>query len=156
MSTLYSWQAHAGKSHFTCCQFFTFTKTPFRKTCTLACKIQEHDLTIKISKTIKGWDIALHLAQHPEPSVSSENDENVLSTLFFIDNQNLVLVKHPWYKDLIYYLEFQKCHYYFESHQCRRLCLKASKYLILGNSLFCISIDGMLFVAQLIPQYKKF
>jgi hypothetical protein len=31
-------------------------------------KIQEHDLTIMTSKTIKGRDLALHLAQHVEPS----------------------------------------------------------------------------------------
>jgi hypothetical protein len=85
---------------------------------------------------IKGCDLALHLAQHPEPSDSSENDENALSTLFYIENQNLDLVEHPWYKDLVYYLQFQKCPDYLESHQCRRLRLEASKYLILGNFLF--------------------
>jgi hypothetical protein len=31
-------------------------------------KIQEHDLTIMTSKTIKGRDLALHLAQHAEAS----------------------------------------------------------------------------------------
>jgi hypothetical protein len=54
-------------------------------------KIQEHNLTITTSKTIKGCDLALHLDQQPEPSDSSENDENALSTLFFIENQHLDL-----------------------------------------------------------------
>jgi hypothetical protein len=63
---------------------------------------------------------------------------------FFIGNQNLDLVEHPWYKDLIYYLQFQNCHDYLEFHQRRRLHLEASKYLILGNSLFRRFIDGML------------
>jgi hypothetical protein len=63
---------------------------------------------------------------------------------FFIENQNLDLVEHPWYKDLIYYLQFQKCHDYLESHQRRRVHLEASKYLILGNSLFHRSVDGLL------------
>jgi len=49
-------------------------------------KIQEHDLTITSSNTIKGCDLALHLAQHHEPSDSSEENENALSTLFFIEN----------------------------------------------------------------------
>jgi hypothetical protein len=31
-------------------------------------KIQEHDLTIMTSKTIKGRDLSLHLAQHVEAS----------------------------------------------------------------------------------------
>jgi hypothetical protein len=38
---------------------------------------------------IKGCDLALHLAQHPEPSEFSEDEENALSTLFYIENQNL-------------------------------------------------------------------
>jgi hypothetical protein len=54
-------------------------------------KIQEHDLTIATLKTIKGCDLELHLAQHPKPSDSSESDENALSTLFYIENQNLDL-----------------------------------------------------------------
>jgi hypothetical protein len=85
------------------------------------------------------------LAQHPKPSDSSENDENDLSTLFFIiKNQNLDLAKHPWCKDLINYLQFQKCPAYLEFHQRWRLRLEASIYLILGNSLFCRLTDGML------------
>jgi hypothetical protein len=83
---------------------------------------------------IKGRDLALHLAQHPEPSDSSKRDENDLSALFYIENQNLDIVKHPWYKYLVYYLKFQKCPNYPEYHQCRRLRLEASKYMILGNS----------------------
>jgi hypothetical protein len=51
-------------------------------------KIKEHDLKITASNTIKGHDLALHLYQHPKPSDSSEENENTLSTLFFIENQN--------------------------------------------------------------------
>jgi hypothetical protein len=76
------------------------------------------------------------LAQHIEPSDSSESDENALSTFFYIENQNIDLVDHPWYKDLVFYLQFQKCHDYLESQSARRLCLEASKYMILGNYLF--------------------
>jgi hypothetical protein len=57
-------------------------------------KIQERDLMITSSKTIKGQDLSLHLAQHPHPSDSSKNNENSLSTLFVIENQNLDLVEH--------------------------------------------------------------
>jgi hypothetical protein len=80
---------------------------------------------------IKGRDLALHLTQHPEQSGSSEN-------------QNLDFAEHPWYKNLVYYLQFQKCLDYIDSHQRRRLCLEVSKYMILGNYLFRISADGLL------------
>jgi hypothetical protein len=99
-------------------------------------KIQEHDFTITTSHTIKGRDLALHLAQHPEPGVTSENDEDALSALFFVEHENIELAEHPWYKDIIYYLQFQKCPNNIENHQCRRIHLEASKYLILGTSLF--------------------
>jgi hypothetical protein len=93
---------------------------------------------------IKGRDLTLHLAQHAEPSDPSDDEENALSTLFYIEGQNLDLTEHPWYKDLIHYLQFQKCHDYLDSHQCRRLRLEASKYMILGNSLFQRFVDGLL------------
>jgi hypothetical protein len=80
-------------------------------------KIQEHDLTITTSNTIKGRDLALHLAQHLEPSDFLKENENALSTLFFIENQNLELAKHPWYKEIIHYLQYQKCPDHLESHQ---------------------------------------
>jgi len=86
----------------------------------------------------------LHLAQHPEQCVSSKNDEDALSTIFLVEHENIDLEKHPWYKDIIYYLKFQKCPNNLENHQCRRICLEASKYLILGTFLFQRTIDGLL------------
>jgi hypothetical protein len=97
-------------------------------------------LTITTSNTIKGRDLALHLAQHPKPSESSKNDENDLLALFFVENQSLNPVEHSQYKDIIYYLQYQKCPGYLESHQRRRLHLETSKYLILGNSLFLVDL----------------
>jgi hypothetical protein len=107
-------------------------------------KIQEHDFTLTTSHTIKGQDLALHLIQHPEPGVSSENDEDALFALFLVEHENLDLVEHPWYKDLIYYLQFQKCPNNLEYHQRRMVHLEASKYLILGTSLFHGIVDGLL------------
>jgi hypothetical protein len=107
-------------------------------------KIQEHDLMIMTSKMIKGCDLSLHLAQHPEPSEFSEDEDNLLSTLFYIENQNLTLFEHPWYKYLIHYLQFQRCPDHLNPHQQRRLHLEASKYLILGDSLFRRFVDGLL------------
>ena len=52
-------------------------------------KIQDHDLTIMTSKRFKGRDLALHLAQHPEPSEELDDQDNPLSMLFYIENQNL-------------------------------------------------------------------
>jgi hypothetical protein len=107
-------------------------------------KIQEHDLTIMTSKTIKGRDLSLHLAQHPEPSEELDDQDNPLSTLFYIENQNLSISEHPWYKNLVYYLQYQRCPDELDPHQRRRLCLEASKYIILGDSLFRRSVDGLL------------
>jgi len=107
-------------------------------------KIEEHNLMITNFNTIERSDLALHLAQHPEPSDFVENDENALLTIFFIENQNLDLVENPWYKDIIHYLQYQKCPNYLESHQKRRLRLETSKYHILGNCLFSRFTDGLL------------
>jgi hypothetical protein len=93
---------------------------------------------------IKGHNLSLHLAQHAEPIDPSEDEENALSTLFYIEGQNLDLVEHPWYRDIIHYLQFQKCHDYLDSHQHRRIRLDATKYMILGNSLFQRSVNGLL------------
>jgi hypothetical protein len=60
-------------------------------------KIQEHDLTIMMSKTIKGRDLALHLAQHVEASEEIDEQDNSLSALFYIDSQTLPIVEHPPY-----------------------------------------------------------
>jgi hypothetical protein len=110
----------------------------------LACQIQEHDLRITTTKTIKGRDLSLHLAQHPEPSGSLEEDEKSLSTLFYLETLDIDLDDHPWYKDIIYYLLHQNCPDHLDSHQRRILCLIAPKFLILGNILFHRSDDGLL------------
>jgi hypothetical protein len=41
-------------------------------------KIQEHDLTIMTSNTIKGRELALHLAQHVEASEGIDEQDNPL------------------------------------------------------------------------------
>jgi hypothetical protein len=45
-------------------------------------KIQEHDITIITSNTIKGCDLTLQLAQHAEKSEEIDERDNSLSTLF--------------------------------------------------------------------------
>jgi hypothetical protein len=65
-------------------------------------KIQEHDLTIMTSKTIKGRDLSLHLAENSEPSEEIDDQDNPISTLFYIENQNLSISKHLWYTNLVY------------------------------------------------------
>jgi hypothetical protein len=93
-------------------------------------KIQEHDLTIMTLKTTKGRDLSLHLAQHLEPSQELDDQNNPLSTLFYIENQNLSLFKHPWYENMVYYLQYQRSPDGLDPHQRRRLRLEASKYII--------------------------
>jgi hypothetical protein len=48
--------------------------------------------------------LSLHLAQHPEPSEELDDQDNPLSVLFYIENENLSLFELPWYKNLVYYL----------------------------------------------------
>jgi hypothetical protein len=67
-----------------------------------------------------------------------------LYALFLVENKSLDLAEHPWYKDIIYYLEFKNCPDNLENHQRRRVRLEASKYLILGTSLFHRTINGSL------------
>jgi hypothetical protein len=96
------------------------------------------------SKTIKGRDLSLHLAQHAEASEEIDDQDNPLSTLFYIESQTLSIVEHPWYKNLVYYLQYQKCPDDLDPHQRRRLHLESSRYIILGDFLFRRSADGIL------------
>jgi len=63
--------------------------------------------------------LSLHLAQHPEPSEELDDQDNPLSVLFYIENQNLSLSHHPWYKSMIYYLQYQRCPDGLYPHQRR-------------------------------------
>jgi hypothetical protein len=45
---------------------------------------------------------------------------------------------------MVYYLQYQKCPDELDPHQRRRLRLKASKYIILGDFLFRRYVDGLL------------
>jgi hypothetical protein len=96
------------------------------------------------SKTIKGRDLALLLAQHAEISEEIDEQDSSLSTLFYIDNQILPVDEHPWYKDLVYYLKNQRCLDNLYTHQRRRLSLESSRYVIIRGLLFRIFADGML------------
>jgi hypothetical protein len=107
-------------------------------------KIQEHDLTIITSNTIKGRDLALHLGQHAEFSEEIDEHDSSLSTLFYIDNQILLMSEHHWYKNLVYYSQNQRCPNNLDTHQRRRLCIESSRYAIIGDLLFRRSADGML------------
>jgi hypothetical protein len=106
--------------------------------------IHEHDLTIMTSNTIKGHDLALHLAQHVETSEEIDEHDSSLSTLFYIDNQILLVSKDPWYKNLVYYLQNKSCLDNLDTHQRRRIPLKSTRYVIIGDLFFRRSVDGML------------
>jgi hypothetical protein len=123
--------------------FFTHTHLSGKFAHWLA-KIPEHDLTITTTKTIKGCNLALHLAQHPKPGDSLEEDENVLSALFYLETLDINLVDHPWYKDIFYYLLHHSCPSLLDSHQRRILHLISLKYLILGNTIYRRYVDGIL------------
>jgi hypothetical protein len=73
-----------------------------------------------------------------------DDQDNPLSTLFYIENQTLSIVEHPWYKNMVYYLQYQKFPDDLDPHQKRRLCLESSQYIILGDFLFRRFVDGIL------------
>ena len=61
------------------------------------------------STTIKGRDLACHLAQHAENGEEIDEEDSFLSALFYIDDQILPVSEHPWYRNLVYYLQNQRC-----------------------------------------------
>jgi hypothetical protein len=79
-----------------------------------------------------------------ENSEEIDEQDSSLSTLFYIDNQILPVSEHPWYKDLVYYLQNQICPNNLDTHQRRRFCLEYARYFIIGDFLFRIFIDGVL------------
>jgi hypothetical protein len=95
------------------------------------------------SNTIKGRGLSLHLSQHAGTSEEIDEQDSSLSTLFYIDNQILPMSEHPWYKNLVYYLQNQRCPDNLDTLQRRRLCLESTRYVIKGDFLFRRSIDGM-------------
>ena len=101
-------------------------------------------MNIVTSTTIKGRDLSLHLDQHAENSEEIDEEDSSLSSLFYIDNQILLVSEHPWYKNLIYYLQNQRCPDNLDTHQRRRLHIEYTRYVIIRDFLFRISIDGVL------------
>ena len=99
-------------------------------------KIQEHDLNIVTSTAIKGRDLALHLTQHVENGEEIDEEDSSLSSLFYIDDQILPVFEHPWYKNLVYYLQNQKFPKNLDTHQRIRLRLESARYVIIGDFLF--------------------
>jgi hypothetical protein len=96
------------------------------------------------SNTIKGCDLSLHLAQHDETSEEIDEQYSSLSALFYINNQIIHVSGYPWYKNLVYYLQNQRCPDKLDTHQIRRLHLESARYVIIGDLLFRRSIDGVL------------
>jgi hypothetical protein len=78
-----------------------------------------------------------------------------LSALFLIEYEVVDMADHPWYRDIIYYLQHEHCPDHLENHERRRLHLEASKYLIMGTLLFCRSIDGLLLCIVLMKQQAQ-
>jgi hypothetical protein len=78
-----------------------------------------------------------------------------LSALFYIDSQILPVAEHPWYKDLVYYLQNRRCPNNLDTHQRRRLHLESFRYVILGDFLFRRYDDGMLLRSVNIDKAQK-
>jgi hypothetical protein len=52
--------------------------------------------------------------------------------------------KHPLYKNLVYYFQNQGCPDNLDTHQRRRLHIKSSRYVIMGDFMFRIFANDML------------
>jgi hypothetical protein len=52
--------------------------------------------------------------------------------------------EHPWYKNLVYYLQNQRCPDNLDTHQRIRLRLESARYVIIGDFLFRRSVDDVL------------
>jgi hypothetical protein len=125
-------------------RFFLSQTYLSRKLAHWLAKIQEHDLNIMTSTTIKGCDLALHLAQHAENGEEIEEEDSSLSFLFYIDDQIVPVSEHPWYRNLVYHLQNQRCRENLDTHQRRRLCVESTRDVIIGDFLFRILVDGVL------------
>jgi hypothetical protein len=68
------------------------------------------------STTTKGHDLALHLTHHVENSEEIDEHDSSLATLFYIDNQILPVSEHPWYRNLVYYLQNKRCPDNLDTH----------------------------------------
>jgi hypothetical protein len=96
------------------------------------------------STTIKGCDLALHLDRHVDNGEEIDEEDSSLSALFYIDDKILPVSEHPWYKNLVYYLQNQKYPNNLDTHQIRRHCLEFPMYIIIRYFLFRRSTDGVL------------
>jgi hypothetical protein len=132
------------KVHFPVVKFFLSQTYLSWKLAHWLANIQKHDLTIMTSKKIKGRDLSLHLAQHVEASEEIDEQDNSLSSLFYIESQTLHIVEDPWYKNMVYYMQYKNCPDDLDTHQRRRIHIESSIYIILGDFLFRRSVDGIL------------
>ena len=71
--------------------------------------IQEHDLPITTSRTIKGHDLAFHLEKDLEDSKEVSFQEECVFYMLYVHDEEVELSKSPWYHDVIYYLTNKKC-----------------------------------------------
>lgn len=64
-------------------------------------KIQEHDLSLTTTNTIKGRDLSLHLAHDLNHIKEVESQNECFAELFLFMVKNLKFFQHPWYHDVI-------------------------------------------------------
>ncbi|XP_059068980.1 uncharacterized protein LOC131859359 [Cryptomeria japonica] len=100
------------------------------KRVTWVTKIQEYDLDIRPTKTIKGQGLCKLI---PENKV--ETDEELPLTLF-------VGLQDTWFSDIAYYLTYGICPSHLSTKEQRNLKLKAAKYVIWQDVLYKKVLDG--------------
>ena len=78
----------------------------------------------------------MHLSQHLWDSKEINFQQECISNLFYVYDEEVELGNHPWYHDIIYYLIHQKCTKILEKVKKRKLRLDAPKYFLVGKHLF--------------------
>eukprot|EP01018_Ginkgo_biloba_P005516 Gb_15363 [translate_table: standard] len=106
--------------------------------------LQEFDLSVVKQKSKKGMIVAEHLADLPLPKDKNELVEDSLpdKNIFHVDQSEITT--HEWHKDIVTYLESQEYPQDSSAKQKKRICATTCECVILGNTLYKRSFNGIL------------
>ena len=95
-------------------------------------KIQEYDLEIRPTKSIKGQGLAKMLAQGNEEALGMVCQNEPSTNLFPLELQRL---DHHWYSDIIFFFQNLTCLEHIKGHKRISLILKFVRYCITQEGL---------------------
>ena len=103
----------------------------------------EYDIEIKPTKLIKGQRLAKLMTETNFQAfdINEPDNEQEMATPWI----NQAFLQSPWYADIIYVLLNLQAPTGLSRAKKRFLKMKASKFFILDNALFCKNHEGVLF-----------